>query len=1045
MKKYFFILTLIIMVMAPTILLHADDTAIYGSGSISVEPNILIIFDTSGSMSIEDVPSAYYDSATTYSGSYPSDAVYHQTWVRVYGRWRYRWVLYADDVNDFTCIAVKDALKTAGQTQGAVYETNSGDYACGGSNRPLQMGNYRNYEASVGGSMNSRIDVAKTVIKSLLEDTQDVKFGLMRFNSNQGGRVIKAVQSVTGDEAYRSELVARVGGLTASGSTPLAETLAEAGLYFAGKQSWFNGTTSYSDDVLTASNTYATPMDYRCQKNYIILMTDGEPTSDNDWKLKSGTYINGDTIGDYDNDGNSGDSTSDSSSDYLDDVAQYLYTNDCNPELGTGDLTFETQNIITYTIGFQTDQQLLEDTAQNGGGTYYNVSSISGLSNAFKTILSQIKEVNASYVAPVIPVSDMNQAYSGDFLYLGFFMPADGGRWLGNVKKYGINADGDILDANGIEATNTNGTIKDNALSYWSNGADGPDVTKGGLGELLLDNTNRKLYTYLGSNTALTDTTNLFSTSNSDLTYTELDVANNTEKDNVITDIIGLTSDWKMGDIIHSQPLVVGYDTTGDDLPDESYIFVGTNGGLMHAFKDSDGSEVWGFIPREHLSRLKLLSDNTQSHDYYMDAPPVFYDDGTNKTLFFGERRGGHNYQALDITNPAAPVYKYTISQDILASVDSDIDGNVDGAGVNLGQSWTSPTVHKIKTGINSYEEVFLMAGGYDENQDLDIPVDHDTKGKAVFAIDVTDGSLSALNFNSVNSSMTHCITDVMGYDFNEDGYTDRVYAGDLYGNIWAFEDEDADANDSIIGGDGTWSGRKLFSNGGLISTQRKIFYSPDVVLEVGEDMIFFGTGDRADPEETSVVNRIYAIRNNWEDSTSTSFTPLTEADLVDVTDNLIQVGTDVQKQAVKTALDTKRGWFFELENPGEKIISSVLVINEGLYFTTYEPESADAIDPADPCGEAGGLGIARLYTVNYKTGGAMQDYDDSIEKDAEGNIVTHGKKDRSMIIGTSIPSGVVAAVTPTGVNLFVGIGGGIIKVPPIKNLNMNRFYWRQR
>jgi type IV pilus assembly protein PilY1 len=315
--------------------------------------------------------------------------------------------------------------------------------------------------------------------------------------------------------------------------------------------------------------------------------------------------------------------------------------------------------------------------------------------------------------------------------------------------------------------------------------------------------------------------------------------------------------------------------------------------------------------------------------------------------------------------------------------------------------------------------------------------------GKAVFAIDLTDGSLSALNFNAVNlSGMTHCITDVMGFDANGDTYTNRVYAGDLGGNIWAFEDDDTDLTDAVKGGDGIWSGRKLFSASGDDNVQRKIFYSPDVVAEPGEDMIFFGTGDRADPEETGVVNRIYAIRNNWEDSAT--FSTLTESDLVDVTDNLIQMGTDDEKQAVKTALKASRGWFFELENPGEKIISSVIVYNGVLYFTTYEPESEIPDFDTDPCAAVSGLGTARFYAVDYKTGGAVADYSSETETDAEGNPVLHGTKDRSKVIGSSIASSPVIAVFASGAVIYVGVEGGIETIDPVEDLSMYHFYWRQ-
>ncbi|BBO74083.1 hypothetical protein DSCW_15000 [Desulfosarcina widdelii] len=1038
MKKSIFILTLTILGMALALPLQADDTNIYGGGSVSVEPNVLIIFDTSGSMDTEDVPSDYYDPDTTYTGPYDTNKV-----------WRYSsysgWSVFANDVADLNCTAVKDDLIANGTTEGSILFSGDG-YACGGYTKRLYLGNYFNYEGQ-SGSDRSRTEVAKEVITNLIQNTDGVRFGLMRFNYDQGGRIVKPIQSVTGDDAYRQELIDAVNALPASGMTPLSETLAEAGLYFAGKSSWFNNYNSYSDDVLTSSNTYSSPMQYRCQKNYIILMTDGDPTSDNDWKLSSGTYINGDSIGDYDNDGNSGDSTSDSSSDFLDDVAKYLYDRDCNPTMGTGDISFEKQNVITYTIGFQSDQQLLQDAATNGGGEYYVANSISGLSEAFESIISKIQEVNAVFVSPVVPVSRMNRTYAGNSLYVGFFKPQNSGRWAGNVKKYGLSDYGDILAVGGSEATNADGSIKDNARSYWSSLADGPNVTAGGVGEVLLDNNSRNLYTYLGTESDLTDTANAFSTANTGLTAAALGVTTTTERTTVINDIDGDSLDWKMGDVLHSQPAVVHYDTDADGDYDDSYIFVGTNGGTMHAFYDNDGSETWGFIPPDQLSRLQLLSDSTTDHDYYVDGPPSVYESATSKTLFFGERRGGYNYYALDITDPAAPAYKYSIGQGLLAAIDTDGDGTVDGAAANLGQSWATPTDHTIRTGTGTsdYEDVLLLPGGYDTNQDLDTPAAADTVGRAVFAVDATDGSVSALNFNAANfTGMNNCFTDAMGFDSNGDSYTNRVYAGDLAGNMWAFEDDDTAPADTIVGGDGTWSGRKLFSAGAVDSVQRKIFYSPDVVAEYGEDMIFFGTGDRADPEETGVVNRIYAIRNDWEESST--FTTLTESDLVDVTDNLIQNGTESEQEAVKTALDSSRGWYFRLENSGEKIISSVVVYAGVLYFTTYTPEDSSSTTPStDPCTSITGRGVARFYAVNYLTGAAVKDYSSATETDSEGNVIDGlGKSDRSKVIGTSIASSPVIAVLPKGAVILIGVEGGIEKEDPVEQISMHKFYWRR-
>ena len=68
-------------------------------------------------------------------------------------------------------------------------------------------------------------------------------------------------------------------------------------------------------------------------------------------------------------------------------------------------------------------------------------------------------------------------------------------------------------------------------------------------------------------------------------------------------------------------------------------------------------------------------------------------------------------------------------------------------------------------------------------------------------------------------------------------------------------------------------------------------------------EYIYFGTGDREDPGNTAVVNRFYAVKNDW-----TATSPLTESNLVDVTSDLIQLGTAAQKQQAQTSLDIRQG-----------------------------------------------------------------------------------------------------------------------------------------
>jgi type IV pilus assembly protein PilY1 len=277
---------------------------------------------------------------------------------------------------------------------------------------------------------------------------------------------------------------------------------------------------------------------------------------------------------------------------------------------------------------------------------------------------------------------------------------------------------------------------------------------------------------------------------------------------------------------------------------------------------------------------------------------------------------------------------------------------------------------------------------------------------------------------------MTHCFVDVSGFDTSGNGFTNRVYAGDLGGCIFAFEDDDEN---------GTWSKRKLFSASAHDGVQRKIFYSPDAVAENFGEMIFFGTGDRADPEKTTVVNRIYAVKNSWENPAPST---LTESDLTDVTADLIVLGTDEEKIQARDALENSKGWYIRLENPGEKVTSSITVFNGVVYFTTYTPEAGGG--GGDPCVVVSGRGDARFYALNYKTGEAARDYCAETETDGEGNTVTQGKQDRSAVIGTSIASAPVIAVFKDGPQIYIGVEGGVLTENPGSMVSLNTFYWRQ-
>ena len=972
----------------------AEDIEIYANEMDGVEPNVLIIFDNSSSMN-ETIPSAVYDPAVTYPVTYEPDKVYY--------RWQGSWDnVFRDTVADFSCSHAKTALETEGFYNGRIRF----DTTCGGRQiRYLRMGNYLNFLDTNPPTEHPKLGVAKGTIQSYVNTTYGIRFGAMIFNYEEGGHILREVRDMTAPN--RSDLHTAIGGLAADTWTPLAETLYEAGLYYRGVASEFNAGVNYTSPIV----------DW-CQKSYIIIITDGLSTKDQNSVL---TTIGND--GDTDGDDADPGTYEDEGSDYLDDVAKYLYDIDLR-----GDLQ-DRQNIVTYTLGFNINHKLLDDTAKNGRGKYHYVHNAQTFRAAFQRIIEDILEESTSFTAPVVPISQMEKTTSGDKIYLALFKPTEHAFWKGNIKKFSIAKEdigdiqrGDILDVNGDRATDDSGHILNGAVSFWGTAADGGETEAGGVGEVLLKrSTPRNIYTWVREDKRLTHTSNAFTkTNNTKLTYQMLGVSSETERSEIIDFIHGHDAydedldwdtaekrHWILGAFLHSRPAVVHYDDT------TSVIYAGANDGMLHAFLDSDGSELWAFIPPDLLDKLQLLSG--ANLEYFVDGSPTaaVIDNNMNGMiepgppendqviLVFGERRGGSHYYALDVTNPNSP--------EILWEVYPEPESYFE----EMGQSWSTPTLGTVKIGLEDRMVVFL-GGGYDTNQDGEPVVVTDSMGRGIYVVDLFSGAHLWSRTYKDNPAMEDSIpSDITVVDTDDTGYIDRAYVGDTGGRMWRFDMRDPDP--------AMWDGKVIFDDSG---NERKIFYRPDVVLEYGYEMLFWGTGDRAHPRNEMIINRIYALKDR------DPATPLTEIDLVNVTDNLVQDGTQQEQADTLADLENTDGWYIELnENPGEKVLAPAIVYFGVAYLTTFIPTAGD---PIDPCYV--GEGTARLYALAYKTGAATIDFDDSDDLD---------KSDRSTVIGTAIPSGMVIAMIKGKGASYIGVGGGIVTSDLVTAAGITRMYWR--
>ncbi len=981
----------------------ALDTDLYAVTTADVPPNVLIIFDNSVSMN-EKISGVLYDPNTTYPFvvTESPNKVYYRTGG---GSWN----IYRDSIDLISCESVKTALQHEGFYTGKIKFSSS---ECGSTNNVnLRTGNYLNYLQVTGGPEDKpKLGLAKGIVQSYINTTEGVRFGAMIFNQEEGGRLLREIRDMTPQN--RSDLHAAIGGLHGETYTPLAETLYEAGLYFKGDDSYFN------KDAAGKPIKYTSPVQVWCQKNYVILVTDGESTKDRNEILRS-------AVGDVDGDGREPGGSNEvpyelEGSDYLDDVAKVLYENDFDPNLK------EKQHITVYTVGFTVNSPLLERTARHGGGKFFYCHNAQSFIIAMQTIIDEILAKSTSYVAPVVPISQMEKTSAGDRMYVAMFKPTMKSFWEGNIKKYGIAkvktgsiAVGEILDSTGTPAMDSENRIREEAISYWSSGPDGEHVRKGGVGEVLQKRTlPRNIYTYLGTNPPLLDP---FTLDNPRITPSLLGLPqnDNTGRNEIINFIHGLDAydengngirnekrDWILGAFIHSRPIVIHYGQGN------SVIFAGANDGMLHAFDDESGEELWAFIPPSLLPNLKNL--NGESIEFFVDgAPKVYIGPDDTKILIFGLRRGGNRYIALDITDRTSPKFMWEINPSTQGFQE-------------LGQTWSTPQFGRIQL-ASGEKWVMFIGGGYDTNQDKTNP-SNDTVGRAIYVVDVLTGALVWSYTNTHNAEMRYCIpSDVARVDTNGDGRIDRLYVGDVGGRMWRFDIGDPNPSN--------WTGKIIFDSNAGTSDKRKIFYPPDVTLENdggNYEMLFFGTGDREHPKETAVLNRLYALKDRGLP------TILTESDLVDVTTDQLQDPntTQEQKTALLNNLPLKKGWLIKLdESPGEKSLSIPVVFYGVVYFTTFSPTVGSETDVCFV-----GEGTSKLYALRYKTGNAVFNFD--LANDTEGKPVL-SRSDRSMVVGATIPSGVIITFIGGSSVAYMGVGGGVHRPKLISERSLVPVNWR--
>ena len=1037
----------------------ADDIEIYvgaDSDIVGVRPNILFILDTSGSMDTNVYTQTIYDPSVTYSGScndnyyyarkstsnvscgnaqripkslfscnaalsalesigfYQDRLAQHKPATWLFGIIQLTPARWEKNINtDDRLTECEDDAGVHGETDGSALkypaDGNDGPYTNDTSKdirwsdydvHTMYSANYLNWKTTTETIVQTRLEIMQSVFKDTLDSINNVNVGLMRFDrSANGGMVVHEIANLA---TARNTLKSQIDNMTASGNTPLAETLYEAGQYYAGRAVDFGKNSSPMSSVSGSRSgwTYDSPIEFQCQRNFIVYLTDGEPTSDTgaDSKIRN-LPGNGKSC----------------SGNCLDEMAEYLYRRDLSSTLA-GD-----QNVISYFIGFATNQNLLNDAARKGGGKYYTADDTAELTTALTQIIAEVLSINTTFTAPAVSVNAFNRTVHLDQLFFTVFKPSERPHWDGNLKRFDLgyvqgNADVQIIDSTSPPqaAVDPNtGFFKEAAVSFWTLADQSPDggaaEVGGAAGRISLP---RNVYTYTGISTDLAgNSTNRFHEDNGLLSKAALGFPG--ESDFYRTRVLqwargvdvfdqdddGSTTDGRrgMGDPLHSKPVVITYGGTIED-PDIT-VFMTTNDGFLHAIDADDGAERFAFIPKELWGNLGVLYNNNAGIDskvYGLDSPitPWVYDvnrngvieEGDHVYIYFGQRRGGGNYYALDVTDRNNPRFKWRISSETAGFEE-------------LGQSWSQPRLARVRIG-EDVKDVLIFGGGYDPDQDSADIYTPDDQGRAVFMVDASTGALlwragpSGSGANLVLSDLKNSIpSTIRVIDLNADGLADRMYVGDTGGRLFRFDIINGqNANNLVRGGMiAALGGSELASPTALNS--RKFFHPPDasLVLEDGAHFInlAIGSGNQDHPLGSVTQDRLFSVRDYNVRDVPANYTLVEIDDLYDATDNLVQDGDADERTVALTAIEAADGWYIDLENPitgvneGEKSLSEATTIQGKILYTTFTPVSASQATNCAPS-----QGIARVYQLDARFATAVQEINNDDVLDREDRAI---------------------------------------------------------
>lgn len=409
-------------------------------------------------------------------------------------------------------------------------------------------------------------------------------------------------------------------------------------------------------------------------------------------------------------------------------------------------------------------------------------------------------------------------------------------------------------------------------------------------------------------------------------------------------------------------------------------VFLAANDGFIHGFKVSDEGNAnvalthqFGFFPKRLLNEVQRYTDGTEkslrSQPYFNDNTPMIadvkLDNGFATVLVNAFGRGAQGFAALNITQ-ADSVTETTSNLAIREFTEKDDDdmGYIISQPAVDDNNYSTQIVHVKRAG--SKRPAVIVGNGINSRN---------ARG-ALFVVYLdAAGGYDKIVFNGLNNGLaTPRVIDV-----DANGTADKVYVGDLLGNLWSVNITDTSQ----------MTASKVFTaSAPIVSAPLAKRFEPAGVCT----KCFFVNFATGQPTVSPLLydfnpgnHTVYGI---WDkgDNSAVNATSLVEQTIIATINNNVVVSNTTVNYTKDSS--SKRGWFFKLR-PGEMVVAN----------PKYRPGGTMVFFSLAPPGKMGTTCLARsgwTYNLIATSGNSPKRSFDS-NKDGvinSSDIITYGGKD---------------------------------------------------